>query len=58
MVFVGYGQGVAHWTIDRAGGRLRLCRLEDRTEQGCEDSKMTVGSVEETLARIIVDTEA
>lgn len=58
MIFVGYGEGVAHWTIYRADGHLWLCRLEDGTEQGREGSKAVVTSVEDALARIIVDTEA
>ncbi len=57
MIFVGYGEGVAHWTIYRADGHLWLCRLEDRTEDGREGSKTVVTSVEDALARIIVDTE-
>ncbi len=57
MIFVGYGEGVAHWTIYRADGRLWLCRIEDRTEQGREGSKVAVTSIEDALARIIVDTE-
>ena len=58
MIFVGYGEGVVHWTIYRADGHLWLCRIEDRTEQGREGSKMMVESIEDALARIIVDTEA
>lgn len=58
MIFVGYGEGVAHWTIYRADGHLWLCRVEDRIEQSREGSKMAVKSVEDALARIIVDTEA
>jgi len=58
MIFVGYGEGVVHWTIYRADGHLWLCRIEDRTEQGREGSKVAVGSVEDALARIMVDTEA
>ena len=58
MIFVGYGEGLAHWTIYRADGHLWLCRLEDRTATGREGSKLKVESVEDALARIIVDTEA
>ncbi len=58
MIFVGYGEGVVHWTIYRADGHLWLCHIEDRTDQGREGSKVTVGSVEDALARIMVDTEA
>ncbi len=58
MIFVGYGEGVVHWTIYRADGHLWLCRIEDRTEQGREGSKVAVGSVEEAMTRIMVDTEA
>jgi len=58
MVFIGYGEGVAHWTIYRADGHLWLCCIEDRTEQGREGSKVAVGSVEDALARIMVDTKA
>jgi len=58
MIFVGYGEGVTHWTIYRADGSLWLCRIEDRTEQGREGSKVAVASVADALARIIVDTEA
>ncbi len=58
MIFVGYGEGVVHWTIYRADGHLWLCRIEDRNEQGREGSKVAVGSVEDALARIMVDTEA
>ena len=58
MIFVGYGDGIASWTIYRADGRLWLCRIEERTGQGCEGSKMVVASVEDALAQIIVDTEA
>ncbi len=58
MIFVGYGEGVVHWTIYRADGHLWLCRIEDRTEQGREGSKVAVTSVEDALARIMVDTEA
>ena len=57
MIFVGYGEGVAHWTIYRADGQLWLCRIEDRTEQGREGSKLPVASVEEALASIIADTK-
>lgn len=58
MIFVGYGEGVAHWTIYRADGHLWLCRIGDRTEQGREGSKVSVGSIEDALARIMTDTEA
>ena len=58
MIFVGYGEGMVHWTIYRAEGNLWLCRIEDRTEQGREGSKMAVESVEDALAKIMVDTEA
>ncbi len=58
MIFVGYGEGVVHWTTYRADGHLWLCRIEDRTEQGREGSKVAVGSVEDALARIMTDTEA
>ena len=58
MIFVGYGEGVVHWTIYRAEGHLWLCCIGDRTELGREGSKVAVGSVEEALARIIVDTKA
>jgi len=58
MIFVGYGEGVVHWTIYRAEGHLWLCCIGDRTEQGREGSKVTVASVEDALARIMVDTEA
>ncbi len=58
MIFVGYGEGMAHWTIYRADGQLWLCSIEDRTEQGCEGSKVAVSSVEDALARIIADTTA
>jgi len=58
MIFVGYGEGVVHWTIYRADGHLWLCCIEDRTEQGREGSKAAVGSVEDALARIMTDTEA
>jgi len=57
MIFVGYGEGVAHWTIYRADGHLWLCRIEDRTEQGREGSKVAVESVRDALAQIMVDTE-
>ena len=58
MIFVGYGEGVVHWTIYRAEERLWLCCIGDQTELGREGSKVAVGSVEEALARIIVDTKA
>ncbi len=58
MIFVGYGEGVVHWTIYRAKGHLWLCCIEDRTEQGREGSKVAVESVEDALARIMLDTEA
>ena len=58
MIFVGYGEGVVHWTIYRAEGHLWLCCIGDRTEQGREGSKVAVASVEDALARIIVDTKA
>jgi len=58
MAFVGYGEGIASWIIYHADGHLWLCHLKDRAGQGCEDSKMTVESVEDALNRIIVDTEA
>ncbi len=58
MIFVGYGEGVVHWTIYRAEGQLWLCCIGDRTEQGREGSKVAVASVEDALARIIVDTHA
>ena len=58
MIFVGYGEGVAHWTIYRADGQLWLCCIGDRTEQGREGWKVAVASVEDALARIIVDTKA
>ena len=57
MIFVGYGEGVAHWTIYRADGHLWLCRLEDGFEGSREGSKMVVTSVEDAQARIILDTE-
>lgn len=58
MIFVGYGEGIASWTIYRADGQLWLCYVEDRTEQDREGSKVAVASVEDALARIIIDTEA
>jgi hypothetical protein len=58
MIFVGYGEGVAHWTIYRADGHLWLCSVGDRTEQGREGATVTVESFEDALARIIIDTEA
>ena len=58
LIFVGYGEGVAHWTIYRADGHLWLCSVGDRTEQGREGAKVAVESFEDALARIIVDTEA
>ena len=58
LIFVGYGEGVAHWTIFRADGRLWLCSVGDRTEQGREGWKVPVDSLEDALERIIVDTEA
>ncbi len=57
MIFVGYGEGVAHWTIYRADGHLWLCRLEDGVEGSREGSKTVVTSVEDAQARIILDTE-
>jgi len=48
---------VAHWTIYRADRHLWLCRIEDRTEQGRESSKVAVESVRDALAQIMVDTE-
>jgi len=56
MIFVGYGEGMAHWTIYRADGQLWFCSIEERTEQGREGSKVAVSSVEDALARIIADT--
>ena len=58
MILVGYGEGVAHWTIYRADGQLWLCCIGDRTEQGREGWKLAVSSVEDALARIIADTKA
>ena len=58
MIFVGYGEGVVHWTIYRADGQLWLCRIEDRTERGREGSKVAVASVENALAKIMIDTES
>lgn len=58
MIVVDYGEDVAHWTIYCADGHLWLCSVEDRTERGREGSKVAVGSVEDALARIIIDTEA
>ena len=58
MIFVGYGEGVAHWTIYRADGQLWLCSVGDRTDQGREGSKTAVPSLEDALARIIADTRA
>jgi len=52
MIFVGYGEGVAHWTIYRADGHLWLCRIEDGTEQGREGSKVAVESVRDALAEL------
>ena len=58
LIFVGYGEGVAHWTIYRADGHLWLCSVGDRTEQGREGATVAVQSFEDALARIIIDTEA
>jgi hypothetical protein len=58
MIFVGYGEGVAHWTIYRAEGGLWLCCIGDQTEQGREGWKVAVASVEDALARIVADTKA
>ncbi len=58
LIFVGYGEDVAHWTIYRADGHLWLCSVGDRTEQGREGAKVAVESFEDALARIILDTEA
>jgi len=58
MAFVGYGEGITSWIIYRADGYVWLCRIEDQAAQGCEGSKEVVESVEEALARIIIDTEA
>jgi len=58
MIFVGYGEGVAHWSIYRADRQLWLCCIGDQTAQGREGWKVAVASVEDALARIIVDIEA
>ena len=58
MIFVGYGDGVAHWTLYRADGQLWLCCVGDQTAQGREGWKAAVPSVEDALARIIADTKA
>ncbi len=58
MASVGYGEGITSWIIYRADGYLWLCRIEDRATQDCEGSKESVDSIEEALARIIIDTEA
>ena len=58
MIFVGYGDGVAHWTLYRADGQLWLCCVGDQTAQGREGWKVAVASVEDALARIIADTKA
>ncbi len=58
MIFVGYGEGIAHWVIYRADGHLWLGRIEDGTEQGREGSKIAVESVDDALMRILLDTEA
>ncbi len=58
IIFVGYGEGIAHWVIYRADGHLWLGRIEDQTERGREGSKIAVESVDDALARILLDTEA
>ena len=58
MIFVGYGEGVAHWTIFRADRHLWFCSIGDQTEQGREGSKAAVSSSEDALARIIADARA
>jgi hypothetical protein len=55
--FVGYGEGVASWTIYRAEGGLWLSRIEERAGQGFESPKLRIESVEDGVARIIVDAE-
>lgn len=55
IAFVGFGEGVAAWTIHRAAGHLWLELLEDRLGQECEGLKMAVRSIDEATARIIAD---
>ena len=57
MIFVGYGEGMAHWTIYRAHGKLWLCCVGDQTKRGREGWKAAISSVEDALARIVADTK-
>jgi len=57
VAFVGYGEGIASWTVYRAQRHLWLRRIEGVAGHGCKGLTLAVVSVEEALAEIISDTE-
>jgi len=58
VAYVGYGYGLASWTLHRGEGHLWLARIANRSGQPCENWLGTVSSVEEAIAKITLATEA
>lgn len=52
VMYVGYGQGPASWTLHRSNGHLWLARIGDRSGQPCEGWLAAVGSIEAAIAWI------
>ena len=57
MVFIGYGEGIATWTVYWIEGLMWLAFLPDPSGQGFEGWKVEVESLDEAMSWIIAETE-
>jgi len=57
MAFIGFGDGVASWSVYWLDGVVWLAFLPDPAGEGFDGWKVAVGSVEEAMARIIAATD-
>ena len=53
VAHVGYGYGLASWTIHRGNGHVWLARIGDQSGQPCEGWLGAVGSMSAAMDRII-----
>lgn len=58
IAVVGYGEGIPSWAIYRTAGFVWVDFIPDPSGQGFEGYTVEVASVEDAMARIIVETEA
>jgi len=57
MAFIGYGEGIAAWSIYWIKGLLWLAFLPDPSGEGSEGWTVAVETVDEAMKRIIAATE-